>query len=141
MALEAAVAAQASGSIDAPPGLVLMRPPQMLADVAKGSVDPVLRQEFHRVAVLVETGGFDALELEEMDKAPFLDGAAAIFNEQGELKGKLQQLRRAIDKALGPVSTEHAFTHFHTSVDCTIWPLLSCSFRSINLQISSGIKS
>eukprot|EP00438_Fugacium_kawagutii_P019677 Skav225741 [mRNA] locus=scaffold28:54238:54977:- [translate_table: standard] len=78
-----------------------MRPPQMLADVAKGSADPVLREEIHRVAVLVETGGFDALELEEMDKAPFLDGAAAIFNnEKGELKGKLQQLRRAIDKEI-----------------------------------------
>ena len=101
VALEAAIAAQATNSIDAPPGLVLMRPPQMLADVAKGSVDQALVEEIHRVADLVAAGGFNSLEEEEtVDKAPFLDGAAAIFSNVN--KEELQRLRRAMDKAIHP---------------------------------------
>lgn len=101
VALEAAIAAQASNSIDAPPGLVLMRPPQMLADVAKGSVDPALLQEIRRIADLVMTDGFDALDKEETgERAPFLDGAVATFSSV--TKGELQRLRRTMDKATDP---------------------------------------
>lgn len=97
VALEAAIAAQASNSIDAPPGLILMRPPQMLVDAAKGSVDPALLQEIRRIAELVMADGFDALDKEETgEKAPFLDGAVATFSSVA--KGELQRLRRTMDK-------------------------------------------
>ena len=100
VALEAAIAAQASNSIDAPPGLILMRPPQMLANVAKGSADPAFLQEIYRIAELVEISGFDALEEEEKttDKAPFLNGAASNFSNVA--REELQRFRRTMDKAL-----------------------------------------
>lgn len=100
VALEAAIAAQASNSIDAPPGLILMRPPQMLANVAKGSADPTFLQEIYRIAELVEISGFDTLEEEEKntDKAPFLNGAASNFCNVA--REELQRFRRTMDKAL-----------------------------------------
>ncbi|CAK9028491.1 unnamed protein product [Durusdinium trenchii] len=98
VALEAAVAAQATRSIDAPPGLVLMRPPLMLAQVAKhGSVDAKHLQEFLQIAHLVEAEGFDSLEQAEAeDSTPFLNGADAAFCSV--TKKELQQFRRAMDE-------------------------------------------
>lgn len=98
VALEAAVAAQATRSIDASPGLVLMRPPLMLAQVAKhGSVDAKHLQEFLQIAHLVETEGFGSLEQAEAeDSTPFLNGADAAFCSV--TKKELQQFRRAMDE-------------------------------------------
>ncbi|CAE8634978.1 unnamed protein product, partial [Polarella glacialis] len=63
VALDAAVAATASGSSDAPPGLVLMRPPAALAQLVKGgSVTDAWRQRLEEAAQRLESGGFDALE-------------------------------------------------------------------------------
>ena len=91
VALEAAIAAQSSGSIDAPPGLVLMRPPER-------EIREELREELCRVADLVEDHGFGALEKEEEERegSLSLNLAAAAFS--GVSKQELQQLRRGMDK-------------------------------------------
>ena len=91
VALEAAIAAQSSGSIDAPPGLVLMRPPEM------GEMREELREELRRVADLVEGDGFGALECMEEAQTLFWNPASAAFS--GVSKQELQQVRRGMDKA------------------------------------------
>ena len=82
VALHAAVAATATGSVDAPPGLVLMRPPKALSQVARGEVDTAWQENLRRFASLLESQGFEALEGQEREDAqPLLNGASALFVE------------------------------------------------------------
>ena len=102
VALEAAIAAQVTKSKDAPPGLVLMRPPKMLAEVAKhGSADATHLEKIRQIAALVEAEGFHALEKLEAeatdDSSLFLNGATASFGSVA--KEDLQRFRRQMDKA------------------------------------------
>lgn len=59
VALHAATAAAVSGSVDAPPGLVLMRPPAGIADDA---ADSAWRRRSLLAAAALEAGGWEALE-------------------------------------------------------------------------------
>lgn len=101
VALHAAAAATATGSVDAPPGLVLMRPPQALASLAAGQGLP---QEWLDVvsaaASTVEQGSFEALESFEDERGiSLVDGSAAIYADsvRETCMGSLQSSRRKMD--------------------------------------------
>ncbi|CAE7525796.1 unnamed protein product [Symbiodinium natans] len=96
VALHAAVAATSTGSVDAPPGLVLMRPPQALAQVARGVVDAAWQDQMRQLAATLEKQGFEALEaMEKADNGPLLNGAASFTEADLE---QLFALRRAMGK-------------------------------------------
>ena len=104
VALHAAVAATSTGSVDAPPGLVLMRPPQALAQVARGVVDAAWQDQMRQLAATLEKQGFEALEaMEKADNGPLLNGAASFTEADLE---QLFALRRAMGKVGGPVFHE-----------------------------------
>ncbi|CAJ1337730.1 unnamed protein product [Effrenium voratum] len=100
VALLAALAANGTQSLDAPPGLVLMRPPQMLADVAHcGKVQEEFLSELRSTADLVKASGFEALERREAEHPEnprFLDGSGANFRSAAP--GELQKLRRTMSQ-------------------------------------------
>ena len=99
VALHAAVAATATGSVDAPPGLVLMRPPLALAQVARGEADSAWQEQLLRQAATLEAEGFEGLEALEATQSgrPLLNGAAAFFADPNV--EQLCTLRRTMSKA------------------------------------------
>jgi len=109
VALHAAVAATATGSVDAPPGLVLMRPPLALAQVARGEADSAWQELLLRQAATLEAEGFEGLEALEAAQSgrPLLNGAAAFFADPNV--EQLCTLRRAMSKdALAAAVRGHA---------------------------------
>ena len=100
VALHAAVAATATGSVDAPPGLVLMRPPRALSQVTRGEADADWQEKMRGYASVLEDRGFEALELEEEGGPSLLNGESVLFADPS-VKQQLRLLRRAMGKA-GP---------------------------------------
>lgn len=83
VALQAAMTATATGSRDAPPGLILMRPPALLApgDAAAGAHSAALRRRLLAAAEAAEAGGMESVEAYEAEEgAAVLDGAAVVYS-------------------------------------------------------------
>lgn len=97
VALHAAVAAAASGSKDAPPGLVMMRPSAALALAASGRGAPAAwRVHLAAVAAAAESGGMTAVEALEAQGPSLLDGAGALYAGP-EASLALAAFRRSMD--------------------------------------------
>lgn len=114
VALDAAVAASVSGSSDAPPGLVLMRPPAALAQLMRdGSIDAAWKDQLEKAASALDDDGFAGLEsFETSSSYSLLDGAAAVYNtvSAADVAHELREQRRvSIDcKVLAAAIRGHA---------------------------------
>jgi len=98
VALHAAVAATKTGSRDAPPGLVLMRPPAALVQGIAGEGFPAdLQRRLLAAAEATEAQGVEAVEaLERAEGASLLDGAAAAYSAGDGMEAALLECRRAM---------------------------------------------
>lgn len=101
VALHAAVAATATGSVDAPPGLILMRPPAGLAEAPPGEAASDCaainwRERSDALALAAEEGTWEAVEAREAQTDMFMDGASAIYSQATGAANLLQEYRRSM---------------------------------------------
>lgn len=106
--LHAALSAISSGSIDAPPALVLMRPPNALANSSSKALIET-QPKLTSFACAAETGEWGALELLEEVHGSIVDGAHVIYcQNQVTPETLLAERRHAISScALGAVLRGH----------------------------------
>jgi len=117
VALRAAVAATATGSVDAPPGLVLMRPPLALANAAASRSSPAeWKDKLQTAAATVEKDGYDDLEkFEDSNGMSLVDGAHAIYCDEDRVAALslLKESRRSMPApAFAAALRAHASSNF-----------------------------
>mmetsp|Transcript_109 Transcript_109/g.293 ORF Transcript_109/g.293 Transcript_109/m.293 type:complete len:338 (-) Transcript_109:87-1100(-) len=93
IALHAAVEAAREGATEAPPGLVLMRPPALLS--TDGDACDRHRAQLKEAAATLRSGGYVGLEqLEASQGTSFMDGTLAVLTEDGPSSNVANELRR-----------------------------------------------
>jgi len=98
VALQAAIASITDGSPDAPPGLVLMRPPRSLVEDLLPDVALIQwRERCEALACASENGGWDAVESLEKTWNCMIDGLDAGYSETSGAGSLILQNRRTMD--------------------------------------------
>lgn len=97
VALHAAVAATVGKAGDAPPGLVLMRPPvALVGGISGNSIADQRRQLETAAAKAAESGGFKAVEAWEASGTSLVDGIGAVYAGCDGAAQLLQEQRRTM---------------------------------------------